>query len=104
MSNIVEAIEINLISIMTTVLVGVITFIGLRLKINYIRHMRDGMKRRTVRTVVSAVESLYGDLSSEEKFIKASENVIEILKEHEITISEVELKMMIEEHCHRLNG
>ena len=56
----------------------------------------------TKRNVVKAVEQIYYDLSGSEKLQKAKENIVNMLNEKDITISELELDMMIEDVCNSI--
>lgn len=60
------------------------------------RYLNDKTKRSVAKTVVSAVEQLYKDLSGPEKYSKAVRRVKELLGERGITIGELEVKMLIE--------
>lgn len=84
----------------TTILYGVLTFIagaiGVWAKSLYTKYVNDKTKEKVVKICVSAVEQLYKELHGEEKYNKVVESVVEMLEEKGITISELELKMLIE--------
>ena len=84
----------------TTLIYAVLTaiagYIGLWVKSLYTKYANDKTKRDVVKTCVSAVEQLYRDLHGEEKYNKVVESVSEMLMEKGITITELELKMLIE--------
>jgi phage-related protein len=62
----------------------------------YDRATADDTKREVVETCVKAVEQIYQELSGTEKLEKAKENIIEILNNKGIAISEIEMDMLIE--------
>jgi hypothetical protein len=84
----------------TTILYSVLTAIAGALAIGakkvYTEYVNTKTKEKIVRVCVSAVEQLYKDLHGEEKYNKVVESVVEMLGEKGITISELELKMLIE--------
>lgn len=94
-----EMIQPNIVAMLVAILTGVASFIGTKIKKLYEEKVNDDTKRKVVKTVVNAVEQLYKDLSGNEKLIKAQKNIVEMLNEKGITISELEMKMLIEEVC-----
>jgi len=85
----------NITEILTFALTAIVGFIGARVK----AFINDETKRKVAKTVVSAVEQLYKDLSGAEKLQKAKESIVEMLNEKGINITELELNMLIEEVC-----
>lgn len=84
----------------TTLLYGTLTaiagFLG-KFALNiYKKIANDKTKKSVAKTVVQAVEQLYKDLHGEEKYNKAVEAMSEMLAEKGITISQLEIKMLIE--------
>lgn len=63
----------------------------------------DKTKEAVVRTCVNAAEQLYKDLHGAEKLAKVKENIIEMLNEKGITISEIEMDMLIEAAVAEIN-
>jgi intergrase/recombinase len=98
-----EAIQPNLVAIIMTILTTIATFIGTKIKAIYETKVNDDTKRKVVKTVVNAVEQLYKDINGEEKLQKAKENIVAMLNEKGITISELEIEMLIEEVCNSFN-
>lgn len=92
-------IESNLAEVLVTAIMGFISFIGVKIKNLYEEKHIEDTKRKIVKTVVNAVEKLYSDLSGEEKLILAQENIEEMFSEKEIVVSELEMRMLIEESC-----
>ncbi len=84
----------------TTILYAVFTavagYIGMLFKSLYTKYINDKTKRDVVNTCVEAVEQIYKDLHGEEKYNKVVEYASEMLGEKGITISELEIKMLIE--------
>ena len=76
-----------------TAIAGVL---GAGMKKLYDRMTADDTKRKVVETCVKAVEQLYQELSGTEKLEKAKENIIAMLDIKGISISEIEMDMLIE--------
>ena len=89
--------------IIFTLLTGALTAIGTWIGKKYQEICNERIKRDTVKTCVNAVEQLYPDMLGEEKYIKATESIKEILFNKNIIITDLEIKMMIEEQCNRFN-
>lgn len=83
-------------TILYTVLTAVAGYIGLFVKSIYTKYVNDKTKQAVVKTCVEAVEQLYKELHGEEKYNKVVESASEMLCEKGITITELELKMLIE--------
>lgn len=84
----------------TTILYGILTAIAgafaIWAKKVYTDFINTKTKEKIVKVCVNAVEQLYKDLHGEEKYNKVVESVVEMLGEKGITITELELKMLIE--------
>lgn len=94
-----ELLQPYLMEIIVTILTAIATYIGAKIKKIYEEKANDETKRKVVSTVVKAVEQLYKDLKGDEKLEKAKEAVLEMLNEKGITITELEMNMLIEEVC-----
>ncbi len=57
-----------------------------------------------VKTCVRAVEQIYKDIHGEEKLAKCLENVSQILNEKGITVSESQLRLLIEAAVEEMNA
>ena len=79
-----------------TAVTAIVGFIGAQIKKIYDRATADDAKRDVVETCVKAVEQIYQELSGTEKLEKAKENIVEILNNKGIAISEIEMDMLIE--------
>lgn len=82
--------------ILYALIIAVAGFIGTAIKNIYKKYVNDQTKEKVVKTVVKAVKQLYSDLSGEEKLEIAIENITEMLIEKGITITELEIRMLIE--------
>ena len=84
----------------TTVLYAVVTtiagYIGIVVKNLFQKYVNDKTKKDVVKTVVQSIEQIYKDLHGEEKLNKALESASEMLSLKGITISEFELRILIE--------
>lgn len=84
----------------TTILYAILTalagYIGIVAKRLYTKYVNDKIKQVVAKTVVQAVEQIYKDLHGEEKLNKALEAASEMLAEKGITITDLEMRMLIE--------
>lgn len=84
----------------TTILYSVITaiagYIGIMVKNLYTKYINDKTKHDVAKTCVKAVEQIYKDLHGEAKLQKALDAASEMLMSKNITITEIELRMLIE--------
>lgn len=92
----------------TTILYSVVTalagYIGVVVKRLYQRYVNDATKKDVITTCVQAVEQLYKDLHGEDKFNKVVEAASEMLCEKGITITDLEIKMLVESAVGEFNG
>ena len=86
-----------LIGIGTTILTAIAGYIGLKIKAHFEKKEIDKTTKNVIKTVVRAVEQMYKDLHGEDKLNKAIESASEILMEKGISISSLELRMLIED-------
>ena len=82
--------------ILYAVLTATAGFLGTQIKRLYERYVTDKTKKDVVKTCVKAVEQLYKDIHGEEKKQKAVESITEMLAEKGISITELEINMLIE--------
>lgn len=84
----------------TTILYAILTalagYIGIVAKRLYTKYVNDKTKQAVAKTVVQAVEQIYKDLHGEEKLNKALEAASEMLAEKGITITDLEMRTLIE--------
>jgi hypothetical protein len=83
-------------TIMYAVVVAIAGYFGTVAKTLYTKYINDKTKQAVAKTVVRGVEQIYKDLHGEAKLAKALEAASEMLAEKGITVSELELHMMIE--------
>lgn len=76
-----------------TALAGVL---GMALKRLATRYVNTETKQAIARTVVQGVEQVYKDLHGQEKLDKAMEAAAAMLKENGITVTDLELRMLLE--------
>lgn len=58
--------------------------------------LKEKVKKGIVRTCVLGVEQQYKDLHGEEKYFKVASCAIEMFKQKKISVTDLELKMLIE--------
>ena len=84
----------------TTILYAVVTFIGgyigIAVKNLYTKYINDKTKRAVAKSAVQFVEQVYKDLHGEEKLNEALLAAEEMLAEKGITISALELRVLVE--------
>lgn len=84
----------------TTILYSILTaiagYLGIVVKNLYTKYINDKTKQDVAKTVVKAVEQMYKDLHGDEKLQKALEAASDMLLTKGITVSDIELRMLIE--------
>ena len=84
----------------TTILYAILTaiggYLGIWAKKLYTKYVNDKTKQAVAKTVVQAVEQLYKDLRGEEKLEKALEAAADMITERGITVTDLELRILIE--------
>ena len=103
MNELMSTLQPYLLEIIVAILTGIATFIGTKVKQIYKEKVDTETKEKVVKTVVNAVEQIYKDLKGEEKLNVCIENATEILNEKGITITELELRMLIESSVNSFN-
>lgn len=79
-----------------TVLTALATYLGLIAKKYANKILDDRTKKSIAKTVVSAIEQCYKELSGPEKLQKAIEAAAEMLTEKGIKCTDVELRLLLE--------
>ena len=82
--------------VLAAALTALAGFLGTQLKALYRRWVDDKTKEAVVRTCVKAVEQLYHDLGGPEKLEKAREGICQMLEEKGVSISQLEMDLLIE--------
>ena len=85
-------------------LLAFISFIGLTFKTSYEKYVKEKTKKMIVEDSVRFVEQKFKNLSSKKKFEKAKGYALELLTDKGITISDLELEILIESVCNNLNN
>lgn len=88
---------------LSTIILALIGFIGVRIRAIYEEHVKDKTKIAVVRDCVKMVEQVYKDIHGQEKFDKAKESILTILEEKGIVISELEMDVLIEAAVQEIN-
>ena len=83
-------------TILYAVVVALGGWLGTQIKRVYEEYVTDKRAKDVVETVVKAVEQLYHDLDGSEKYVMALTNAEEMLTNKGITVSSLELAMLIE--------
>lgn len=83
-------------TILYALITGIAGYIGIWIKSLYTKYINDKTKKDVVKTCVQAVEQLYKDLHGEEKYNEVMKSASEMLAVKGITITELEIKMLIE--------
>ena len=84
------------VSIIHGVAASIISYVSVEIKRIYNRHFIDRTKKDVVSMVCKAINQVYPNLGGNEKLNKAIYNCREILKEKNIKINDLELRMYIE--------
>lgn len=84
----------------TTILYAILTaiggYLGLVVKNLYTKYINTKIKQDVAKTVVRGVEQIYKDLHGEDKLQAALTAASEMLAEKGISVSDLELRMLIE--------
>lgn len=91
-------------SILYTIITAIAGYIGIVLKNLCKRYVDDKVKKSVVETVVKGVEQIHQDLQGSEKLDIAIDNAIEMLENKGITVTELELRMLIEASVGEFNN
>lgn len=91
-------------TILYTLVTALAGYIGLWIKKLYTKYINDKTKREVVSVCVKAVEQLYRDLHGEEKYNEVVKSATEMLCERGITVTELEIRMLIEAAVCEFNG
>lgn len=84
------------VTILYAVLTGVFGWIGIQLKRLAEKYINTKEKQAVCKTVVAAVNQIYYDLDGPAKLQKAIESASEMLAAKGITVTELELRMLLE--------
>lgn len=90
-------------SIIYTIATAILGFIGMTVKNIIEKYVDEKKKEKIVETCVKAAEQIYKELKGNDKLEKVKENIISMLTEQGLTISELEMDMMIEAAVAEMN-
>lgn len=90
-------------TILYTILTAIAGYVGIWIKSLYTKYVNDKTKQDVAKTVVKAVEQMYKELHGEEKLQKALEAASDMLTNKGITISDIELRKLIEASVSEFN-
>jgi hypothetical protein len=90
-------------SIIYTIATAILGFIGMTVKSIIEKYVDEKKKEKIVETCVKAAEQIYKELKGIDKLEKVKENIISMLTEQGLTISELEMDMMIEAAVAEMN-
>lgn len=93
-----------LLPILVTALTTVMSYVGLRLKAAYEKHIDTKEKEAVIKNTVQYVEQVFGALKGAEKLEKAKITALDWLNEKGIEISDAELTILIESSVKALKG
>ena len=96
LSDIISAISVNIHHIISLILTGVISYIGLQAKNIYQNFVNEKIKKDIVDKTVKYVEQIGKNLTCEEKKNLALQKSLEWLEEKKIPVSNTELEILIE--------
>jgi hypothetical protein len=90
-------------SIIYTIATAILGFIGMTVKNIIEKYVDEKKKEKVVETCVKAAEQIYKELKGNDKLEKVKENIMSMLTEQGLTISELEMDMMIEAAVAEMN-
>lgn len=90
-------------TILYTILTAIAGYIGIAIKNLYTKYVNTKTKKDVVKTCVGAVEQIYKDLHGEDKLNKCIEAVSAMLSEKHLTITDMEIRMLIEAAVNEFN-
>jgi hypothetical protein len=90
-------------SIIYTIATAILGFIGMTVKNIIEKYVDEKKKEKVVETCVKAAEQIYKELKGNDKLEKVKDNIISMLTEQGLTISELEMDMMIEAAVAEMN-
>lgn len=82
--------------ILMAIITFVATYLGIYLKKVATKWLDNKTKQDIAKTCVKAVEQIYKDLHGEEKLQEALKAASEMLQSENITVTDIELRMLIE--------
>ncbi len=96
LNDIMTQLQPVIVSVCVTILTAVGTYVGTKIKAVYTDKVNTETKEKIVHNTCRYVNQLYDDLQGQEKFELAQKEIVEQLNQKGISITELELKVMIE--------
>ena len=90
--------------LMYALVTAVFGAIGIVVKNLYKKYVNTKVKREIAKTAVEGVEQIYKDLHGDDKLDKALEAAAEMLQSEGITVSRLELRMLVEAAVKAMNS
>ena len=90
--------------IIHSIVMGVLSYIALDIKKEYKKYIQDKTKKEVVEKVCNYVNEVYPNSNGGDKLNTAITSTKEILKEKGITISDLELKVLLYNSIHIINN
>ena len=84
------------VQILYALLTAIAGYLGIVIKNLYTKYINNKTKQDVAKSVVKFVEQVYKDLHGEEKLNAALAAATEMLAENDITVSELEMRVLIE--------
>ena len=82
--------------ILYTIVMAIAGYVGIVIKNLATKYINDKTKRDVAKTAVQFVEQVYKDLHGEEKLNAAFSAASEMLKEKDIAVSDLEMRVLLE--------
>lgn len=82
--------------ILYTIITAIAGYIGIAIKNVYTKYINDKTKQKVAKSAVQFVEQVYKDMHGEEKLNEALNAASEMLAEKGITVSDLEMRVLIE--------
>lgn len=92
------------IKILGTILMAVASYVAVVIKQLASKYLQDKTKQDVAKIVVQGVEQCYKALNGEEKLNKALENASELLTQKGIKVTDIELRMLLENAVGEFNN
>lgn len=90
--------------ILYTIIVGIAGYIGIVIKNLVTKYINDKTKQAVAKTAVQFVEQVYKDFHGQEKLNEALVAASQMLAEKGITVTDLELRALIEAAVAEFNG
>lgn len=90
--------------ILYTIITAIAGYIGLAIKNLYTKYINDKTKEKVAKSAVRFVEQVYKDLHGEEKLNEALKAASEMLAEKGITVTDLEMRVLVEAAVGEFNG